>query len=778
MLVGAYFNLGVLQTQGPSRAAPAERFARAAAFFEKAAALDPDFPGLQGSWGVACFNAGQFDKATGPLARAVGANPSDAGLQRLLALAYINTHAYEKAVPLLEKDTQRETDASLQSAYGMSLLRSGRAADAERVLAGLLETRGESAELLVLLGQAQADQKKWDKALVSLSPGPRAGQERGGGGGHDRPYRSRETEEGEPVRTVAIALSMLLLAPSARPQSAAASVKALVQLARTQMGQKNAALAMQTLGKALPLAPNSEEVLSAYAEAALAARAPVKALPALEALGRLAPTEARYRTLMGQALLMAGDAEAATPAFEEAERLDPRDTATLVGLGTALNRRGLFADANAVLLRASTLDPDAVSVLAARAEAEAGLGEGTPPKPAPCGRSRDRAGTAPPTTSSACSGSDRAVRRSAGSAREGGRRPSRLPRRAGEARRGLRGIERRARRPQAPGPGPAAREGARGAREGGPAHRRIHGVGRERAVTRGLALGALLLAASSPAQAPNEGPRLYRDVTAEAGIDFVHHAAPDKKYIVESMSGGVALFDFDQDGLLDIYLTDSLTVDTANDPKAARSALYRNKGSWKFEDVTARAGVGHPGWAMGVCTADVDADGWPDLYVTALNKNVLYRNNRDGTFTDVAEKVGLRGRLVGGLRLRRLRPRRRPRPLRQPLREGGPREPSGVREGQDLHVPRDRGAVRPARPSRRDGLPLPPGSGRALHGGERGRRGRRPARALRAGASPGSTSTATAGRTSTWPTTPAPTTSTRTARTARSRRSASRWGSR
>ena len=153
---------------GPEPGGPAERFARAAAFFEKAAALDPDFPGLQGSWGVACFNAGHFDKATGPLARAVGANPSDAGLQRMLALAYINTHAYEKAVPLLEKDTQRETDASLQSAYGMSLLRSGRAADAERVLAGLLETRGESAELLVLLGQAQADQKKWDKALVSL----------------------------------------------------------------------------------------------------------------------------------------------------------------------------------------------------------------------------------------------------------------------------------------------------------------------------------------------------------------------------------------------------------------------------------------------------------------------------------------------------------------------------------------------------------------------------------------------------------------------------------
>ena len=87
------------------------------------------------------------------------------------------------------------------------------------------------------------------------------------------------------------------------------------------------------------------------------------------------------------------------------------------------------------------------------------------------------------------------------------------------------------------------------------------------------------------------------------------------------MSGGVALFDYDNDGLLDIYFVDSLTVATAGDPKAARSALYRNLGDGKFEDVTDKAGVGHPGWGMGVCTADVDGDGWEDLYVTALGGN-------------------------------------------------------------------------------------------------------------------------------------------------------------
>ncbi len=109
------------------------------------------------------------------------------------------------------------------------------------------------------------------------------------------------------------------------------------------------------------------------------------------------------------------------------------------------------------------------------------------------------------------------------------------------------------------------------------------------------------------------------------------------------MSGGVALLDFDNDGLVDIFLTDSLTVDTASDPRAARSALYRNLGRGRFEDVTERAGLEHPGWAMGVCTADVDGDGWEDIYVTGLGRNHLYHNNRNGTFTDVAEASGVAG---------------------------------------------------------------------------------------------------------------------------------------
>ena len=155
---------------------------------------------------------------------------------------------------------------------------------------------------------------------------------------------------------------------------------------------------------------------------------------------------------------------------------------------------------------------------------------------------------------------------------------------------------------------------------------------------------ALVMAGRAAAQASQAAaPPLFRDVTREAGIDFQHHAAPEKKFIVESMSGGVALLDYDGDGLLDIYLTDSLTVDTAKDPTAARSVLYRNRGQWRFEDVTDKAGVAHPGWAMGVCTADADGDGRQDIYVTGLGRNYLYRNNGDGTFTDIAGTAGVAG---------------------------------------------------------------------------------------------------------------------------------------
>jgi tetratricopeptide (TPR) repeat protein len=150
----ASFNLGVLQAQGSRPAPAAERFARAAAFFERAAAIDPEFPQLQASLGVAYFNARMFDKATAPLSRAVAASPADAGLKRLLATSWLNTGGWSEAAALLAADPEREADPSLQLAYGLALLRGGRAAEAAPVLEGLFATQGDSDELGALLGEA------------------------------------------------------------------------------------------------------------------------------------------------------------------------------------------------------------------------------------------------------------------------------------------------------------------------------------------------------------------------------------------------------------------------------------------------------------------------------------------------------------------------------------------------------------------------------------------------------------------------------------------------
>ena len=133
----------------------------------------------------------------------------------------------------------------------------------------------------------------------------------------------------------------------------------------------------------------------------------------------------------------------------------------------------------------------------------------------------------------------------------------------------------------------------------------------------------------------------FVDITDSAGVTFRHISAPEKKYIVESIGGGVALFDYDNDGCLDIYFTNALTVDTASDPRSSRSALYHNNCDGTFADVTEKSGLAYPGWANGVVAADLDGDGFADLYVTCLGHNHLYHNNGNGTFTDMTERAAV-----------------------------------------------------------------------------------------------------------------------------------------
>src|SRR5271156_2977994 len=131
------------------------------------------------------------------------------------------------------------------------------------------------------------------------------------------------------------------------------------------------------------------------------------------------------------------------------------------------------------------------------------------------------------------------------------------------------------------------------------------------------------------------------DVTKKSGISFTHLSAPEKKYIVESMSGGVIVIDYDRDGWPDIYFTNAPTVDMALKGEKARSALYHNNHDGTFTDVTDKAGIATPCYAMGGAVGDYNNDGWPDIYVTCLGGNVLYKNNGNGTFTDETKQAGV-----------------------------------------------------------------------------------------------------------------------------------------
>jgi hypothetical protein len=141
---------------------------------------------------------------------------------------------------------------------------------------------------------------------------------------------------------------------------------------------------------------------------------------------------------------------------------------------------------------------------------------------------------------------------------------------------------------------------------------------------------------------PGECPIRLTNATASSGIAFRHHSGGSGRgYIVEGMTAGLATFDYDGDGLIDIYFLNGAPLKGTAVEAPLRDALYRNNGDWTFTDVTDEAGVGDQGHGLGVAVADFDNDGDPDLFVNNFGPNVLYLNNGDGTFSDVAAQAGV-----------------------------------------------------------------------------------------------------------------------------------------
>ena len=158
-----------------------------------------------------------------------------------------------------------------------------------------------------------------------------------------------------------------------------------------------------------------------------------------------------------------------------------------------------------------------------------------------------------------------------------------------------------------------------------------------------LAAGALLLPKWFRAPLPDAWHYPFEEIPPEkSGIHWTHaNGKSDQKYLPETTGAGCAFFDFDQDGWMDIYLVNSGNCDFFRPDPPLRNVLYKNNRDGTFTDVTEKAGVAAGGFGQGVAVGDYDGDGFPDLYVTQYGRSILYHNNGDGTFTDVTEKAGV-----------------------------------------------------------------------------------------------------------------------------------------
>jgi predicted Zn-dependent protease len=299
----AAFNLGVLQTQGG-------RFAQAAAEFEKAAALDPGFPQLQYSLGVSWFNAQQPRKAAAPLALALEAAPGDQNLRRMLALASLEADDPARAADLLASDPGRDGDPSLQYAYALALVRSGRAAQAEPVFRRLLAQHGDTAELHVLVGQAHAQQGDYPGAIESLERALKLKPEVAEANGALGLIYLEQGKLDEAQQALQRELKQ-------RPDD----TTSLQRLAAVLELQGKLDEALVELRKVLRVRPDYAQARYLYGKILLAQGAAEQAAEQLEAAARSAPKDANIHYQLGRAYQSLGRQEAARKEFEVFQQL-------------------------------------------------------------------------------------------------------------------------------------------------------------------------------------------------------------------------------------------------------------------------------------------------------------------------------------------------------------------------------------------------------------------------------------------------------------------------
>lgn len=158
----------------------------------------------------------------------------------------------------------------------------------------------------------------------------------------------------------------------------------------------------------------------------------------------------------------------------------------------------------------------------------------------------------------------------------------------------------------------------------------------------GVATGNGVAVAARPLPPGMKPPTVrYEDIAAQAGLTAINVSGADKnkQYIVETTGNGVAIVDYDNDGLPDILLVNGGKFQSG--AAAPEAVLYHNLGGFKFEDVTQKAGLTHTGWGQGVCAGDIDNDGYNDIFITEWGRNILYHNQGNGTFRDETESRGL-----------------------------------------------------------------------------------------------------------------------------------------